>query len=54
MGCLPPVFRQHPGRDDAVVIAVSRMVFGAGCLKVAGAHAKAQGMTRVAVTPTAT
>ncbi len=49
MGCCHQYFANTPEGDDAFVIDASRMVFGAGCLKEAGAHAKAQGMTRVAV-----
>src|SRR5450830_1269234 len=49
MGCCHQYFANTSEGDDAFVIDASRMVFGAGCLKEAGAHAKAQGMTRVAV-----
>ena len=46
MGCCHQYFANTPEGDDAFVIDAARMVFGAGCLKEAGAHAKAQGLTR--------
>ena len=49
MGCCHQYFAATDAGDDAFVIDASRMVFGAGCLKEAGAHAKSMGLKRVAV-----
>lgn len=37
------------GGDTAFAVDMARIVFGAGCLAEAGQHARAQGMTRVAL-----
>ena len=49
MGCCHHYFTNTPEGDDAFVIDASRIVFGAGCLKEAGDHAKGLGMRRVGV-----
>lgn len=49
MGCCHAYFAASGIGDDAFTIDASRLTFGAGCLKEAGDHAKALGMTRVGV-----
>lgn len=49
MGCCHAYFANSGIGDDAFTIDASRLTFGAGCLKEAGDHAKALGMTRVGV-----
>jgi alcohol dehydrogenase class IV len=49
MSCCHHYFAPGQGGDDAFTIDGSTMTFGAGCLAEAGDHAKALGMTRVAV-----
>ena len=49
MGCCHAYFANTGAGDDAFTIDASRLTFGAGCLKEAGDHARAQGMTRVGV-----
>lgn len=49
MGCCHAYFAASGIGDDAFTIDASRLTFGAGCLKEAGDHARALGMTRVGV-----
>ena len=49
MSCCHHYFAPGQGGDDAFTIDASTMVFGTDCLKEAGDHAKALGMTRVAL-----
>lgn len=49
MGCCHAYFANSGIGDDAFTIDAARLTFGAGCLKEAGDHAKAYGMSRVAV-----
>jgi hydroxyacid-oxoacid transhydrogenase len=49
MGCCHHYFSNTPEGDDAFVIDASRIVFGAGCLKEAGDHAKGLGLRRIGV-----
>jgi alcohol dehydrogenase class IV len=49
VGCCHHYFTNTPDGDDAFVIDASRIVFGAGCLKEAGDHARTLGMRRVGV-----
>lgn len=49
MGCCHAYFAGSGIGDDAFTIDASRLTFGVGCLKEAGDHARALGMTRVAV-----
>jgi alcohol dehydrogenase class IV len=49
MSCCHHYFTATEGGDDAFVVDASRVVFGAGALAESGDHAKALGMTRVAV-----
>jgi hydroxyacid-oxoacid transhydrogenase len=49
LGCCHHDFANTPGGDEAFAIDASRIVFGAGCLKEAGEHARALNMHRVAV-----
>ena len=49
MSCCHHYFAPGQGGDDAFTIDASTMTFGAGCLKEAGDHAKALGMTRIAL-----
>ena len=49
MACCHEYFAATDGGDGAFVVDASRMVFGAGCLGEAGAHAKAMNLKRVAV-----
>jgi len=49
MGCCHHYFTATPEGDDAFVVEPARVVFGAGALAETGDHAKALGMTRVAL-----
>jgi alcohol dehydrogenase class IV len=49
MSCCHHYFTATEGGDDAFVVEPARVVFGAGALAEAGDHAKALGMTRVAL-----
>ncbi|MEP7083991.1 MAG: hydroxyacid-oxoacid transhydrogenase [Betaproteobacteria bacterium] len=49
MSCCHPYFAPGQGGDDAFTIDAPTMVFGAGVLNEAGDHARALGMTRVAL-----
>ena len=49
MGCCHHYFTHTPEGDDAFVIDASRIVFGAGCLREAGEHAKSLGLRRIGV-----
>ncbi|MEO7760677.1 MAG: hydroxyacid-oxoacid transhydrogenase [Casimicrobiaceae bacterium] len=49
MSCCHPYFAPGQGGDEAFTIDASTMTFGAGSLREAGDHAKALGMTRVAL-----
>lgn len=49
MSCCHHYFTATEGGDDAFVVDASRVVFGAGVIAESGDHAKALGMTRVAV-----
>jgi len=49
MSCSHHYYQQAGLGDDAFTLDASTVTFGAGCLKEAGDHARAQGMKRVAL-----
>lgn len=49
MSCCHHYFAASPGGDTAFAVDISRIIFGAGVLEEAGAHARALGLKRVAL-----